>query len=89
MREQFAFFLIWTELALQSILLLLIIRNLVRYVCGQKKYREFHIAWFYALALSLISLRITEHVLVLLMNLTDSLFHAFIYQAWVVQYGAR
>ena len=62
---------------------------MVRYVCRQKRYKEFHIACFYGLAFSITGLRISGHTLVLLMNLKEAFYDAFIYQAWVVTYFAR
>ena len=38
----------------------MIIRNVVKYVILLKRYKEFRIAWFYALAIFIIGLRVTE-----------------------------
>lgn len=64
-------------------------RNLVQYVCKQKRYKEFHIAWFYTLAFLMICCRIIEHIFVLLMNKSDRMYLDFVYESWVAQYTAR
>ena len=68
MNEQFMYYLTYFELLTLSIILILIIRNVLKYVIKLKRYQEFHIAGFYLLAFLIISLRIVERTLVLLMN---------------------
>ena len=40
------------------ILLAHILYNIIQYVCRQKKYEEFHIAVFYVLAVTTVSIRV-------------------------------
>ena len=68
---------------------MLILRNLAQYVCKQRRYKEFHIACFYSLALLIICCRIVEHIFVLLMNKNDNMYLNFVYESWVAQYTAR
>ena len=44
-------------------LLVQTIYNIVQYVIRQKKYKEFHIAFFYSLAVLVISMRVVQFVL--------------------------
>ena len=84
MKDQFIYFLTWAELGLLSIVLILIVRNILRYVIHLKRYKEFHIALFYSIALMIVSLRITGHTLVLVMNINEQLENKLIYQTWVI-----
>ena len=84
MKDTFLFFLTYLELGVLCVILLLIIRNINRYVIKTKRYNEFHIFGFYFLAFFIISLRISERVLVLVMNHDTSKQEGLLQPAWVI-----
>ena len=84
MKDTFLFFLTYLELMVLCVILILIIRNIKRYVIKLKHYNEFHIFGFYSLAFLIISLRISERVLVLMMNHNHSLQEGLLQPAWVI-----
>ena len=89
MTEQFTLVLIWITLIMELILFCLLLRNIIRYVCKQRKYREFQIFCFYSIAFWILALRISFHIVVLLMNKTDTLYKRLVWEAWVIEYFAR
>ena len=89
MGDQFISVITWVMLILEVVLLGLILRNICRYVCGQRKYREFQMLSFYSIAFWIVMLRISFHVLTLLMNKTGELYDSLIWEAWVIGYFCR
>ena len=89
MSKQFTLVLIWITLIMEVILFGLLLRNIIRYVCGQRKFREFQILCFYSIAFWILALRISFHIVVLLMNKTDTLYERLVWEAWVIEYFAR
>ena len=46
-------------------------------------------AWFYLLAISIVGLRVTEQILVLVMNHDTGGHHGLNFDVWVVSYSCR
>ena len=90
MRSQNIVALVYVFLAMYAVLLCLILRNVLRYVIGMKKYREFRITWFYILAVAVVSLRVTDNILILVRNhLHGEDHYAFDYHMWMISYTCR
>ena len=89
MNDAFLYMLTYLELIVLAIILILIIRNVLRYVIRLKRYTEFHIFGFYSLAFLIISLRLAERVLVVIMNHDHTKEDNLIEPAWVIHYLIR
>ena len=89
MKDTFLFFLTYLELIVLSVILILIIRNVLRYVIKLKHYTEFHLVGFYSLAFLIISFRIAERILVLIMNHDNSTEESLLQPTWVIKYACR
>ena len=59
---------IYLILALFAILSYFLLRNIFKYVIKMRKYKEFRVTAFYILAVTIIGLRISVLVLLLVMN---------------------
>ena len=90
MRDQFILVLIIIFLVMYAISLLLILRNIVKYVIGMKRYKEFRISWFYALAVSVISLRVAWNILILVRKgVSNHHGHGLDFHMWIICYSCR
>ena len=76
-------------LVMLSIVAILLIRNVIKYVIRLKRYKEFHIGLFYLLAVLIVGLRITGHILVLVMNSDEDTQAKLLYPTWVIWYSCR
>ena len=68
MKAQFVVAVIYLILALFAILSYFILRNIFKYVIKMKKYKEFRIAAFYVLAVTIVALRVSNNILLLWMK---------------------
>ena len=90
MRDQFIVTVFYFLLILFGILLFMLIRNIVKYVIGMKRYKELRIIWFYLLAVSIVLLRVIDNVMILIRNSQHSWHHKqFEYRLWIVSYSCR
>ena len=91
MQDQFIVVLIYFFLAMFAILLIQILRNIWKYVIKLKKYREFRIACFYLLATTIIFLRVTQSILILIMYSKSSYdsHDDLNFRMWIITYCCR
>ena len=89
MRSKFIIAIIYLFLGMYAISLCLIIRNIVKYVIGMKRYKEFRITWFYCLAVSVISLRVTDNILILARRGITHHGSGMDYHMWILSYTCR
>ena len=82
--------MIYIFLGMYAVLFCLIMRNVVKYVIGMKRYKEFRITWFYILAVAVVSLRVSDNILILIRNHMDGKHHiGFDYHMWMISYTCR
>lgn len=62
---------------------------MVRYVICKTRYKEFRIAWFYMISFSIISLRITVFILILIRKHDPIKKSSFDFDMWLCAYSAR
>ena len=73
-----------------AISLYMIVRNIVKYVIGMKRYKEFRIIWFYMLAVSVVALRVTWNILILVRNGMGSHHGSGLdFHMWIISYTCR
>ena len=93
MNDKFIDILTYFEIIVLAIILILIIRNVLKYVIKDERYKEFHIAGFYPLAFVIVSLRIAEKILLIYLNNQESgankVEKRLLYQTWAVFYTCR